>query len=166
MTVFGALPPPERRKQRHLADRLLELVHGGHRHRIERRRQQAAEQRALGSHRALEQPIDEVHDEQGVKSLEKPHEEHLRTGIVYPDLACESHDRGDNAGVQRRAVERHRETHAGRDLIRSADDDVVIVAGEEAAAENRREQPQRCCDDENADQRPVYWSSPVFRTFW
>jgi len=81
-------------------------------------------------------------------------------------VARQTHDRGDNAGVQRRAFECHREAHAGRDLIRRADDDVVIVAREEAAAEDRREQPQQRPDDQDANQRPVYWSSPVFRTFW
>jgi hypothetical protein len=98
--------------------------------------------------------------------LSEPNEQHFDAGIVNADPAGHGHDGGDDARKQRGARVCHRETNAAGDLIRGADDDVVIVAGEEPAAEERREQPQRCRDGENADPRPVYWSSPVFRTFW
>jgi hypothetical protein len=85
---------------------------------------------------------------------------------VNADPARHGHDRGDNGREERGAGVRHRETDAAGDLIRGADDDVVIVAGEEPAAAERRDETQRRCDEENADQRPVYFRSPVFRTFW
>jgi hypothetical protein len=85
---------------------------------------------------------------------------------VNADPARYGHDRGDHGGEERGARVRDREPNAAGDLIRRADDDVVIVAGEEPAAAECREQPQRRCDDKNADQRPVYFRSPVFRTFW
>src|SRR6266567_3366694 len=69
MAVFRALPPPARRQERHLADRLLELMHRGHRHREERRRQEAAEQRAVLAERALQHAVHEVDGEQRIRAL-------------------------------------------------------------------------------------------------
>lgn len=43
---------------------------------------------------------------------------------------------------------------------------MMVVAREESAAEDRGEQSQQRPDDEDAEQRPVYSSSPDFRTFW
>jgi hypothetical protein len=46
----------------------------------------------------------------------------------------------------------------------------VIVAREESTAEDRRKQPQQPGEDEQPNQRPVYWTlagrSPVCSTCW
>ncbi len=43
---------------------------------------------------------------------------------------------------------------------------MVIVAREETAAPDRGEQSQQRPEDEQAQQRAVYLSSPDVRTFW
>jgi hypothetical protein len=63
-------------------------------------------------------------------------------------MSVERHDRGDDAGEQRRSLERHRESYSAGDLIRRADHDVMIVAREESAAEDRREYAQQPRKDE------------------
>jgi len=96
--VVSTLPPPARREQRDLRDRFLELVHGGHGHREERGGQQSAQHGTLAAARALEQAIDEIHDEQGIRGLGEADEQHFDAGVVNADPAGHGHDRGYSGG--------------------------------------------------------------------
>src|SRR5216117_622864 len=166
MAVFSALPPPARRQERHLADRLLELMHRGHRHREERRRKEAAEQCAVLVERALHNAVHEVDGEQRIRGLDEAHQQHLAAGIVYPDAATQRHDGADDPRQQHRSRVGRRQTRTAGDLIGGVDDDVMVVGGEEPLAEYCGEQAQQRRDDEDALQRAVYFSSPFCSICW